>query len=217
MKTKLIFFSLALFFIVSCKKDDTPTPEQPAVNNDTIEKLIEIKTSYGNMYMWLYKGTPLHRNNFLGLSDTNYFDSTTFHRCITNFMIQGGDPNSKDADKTNDGTGGPGYTIPAEINSGKYTHKRGAIGAARTNNPEKASSGSQFYIVLSTSGAAHLNGQYTVFGEIIKGIEVADSIVKQPQDPANNRPYTDIKMDVNVITRTTKQLREEFNFSTFDR
>lgn len=212
---KLIFASLGLLLMISaCKKDEAEQAKPQPVVNDTTEKIIEIKTEYGTMYMWLYKETPLHRNNFLGLADTNYFDNTTFHRCIANFMIQGGDPNSKDNNPSNDGQGGPGYTIPAEIKS-TIKHARGEVAAARlgdAQNPSRASSGSQFYICVSTSGTQSLNNQYTVFGKILKGIEVADSIVKQPQNTSNNRPLTDIKMDVNVVTRTTKQLREEFNF-----
>jgi cyclophilin family peptidyl-prolyl cis-trans isomerase len=209
-----------LMVMAACKKEE---PQEPATTTtttstttpapkDTIEELIEIKTNFGTMYMWLYKETPLHRANFLKLAGENYFDSTTFHRCIKNFMIQGGDPNSKDDDTLNDGSGGPAYTIPAEIDTSLFKHKRGSIGAARDNNPDKASSGSQFYIALSTPGTAHLNNNYTVFGEIIKGMEAADKIVLQPQN-AQNRPYTDVKTDVNVIKRTRKQLREEFNFT----
>lgn len=164
------------------------------------------------MYMWLYKETPLHRANFLKLADSGYFDQTTFHRCVPNFVIQGGDPNSKDTDTTNDGVGGPGYTIPAEINATKLRHIYGAVGAARDNNPAKASNGSQFYIVLPKAGTSSLNGNYTVFGLIIKGMEAADSIVKQPQN-ASNRPYTDIKMDVNVIQKTRQQIRAEYNYN----
>jgi cyclophilin family peptidyl-prolyl cis-trans isomerase len=167
--------------------------------------------------MWLYKGTPQHRANYLTLAQNHYLDSTTFHRCIKGFMIQGGDPNSKDADTTNDGEGGPGYTIPAEIDTSLYKHKRGAVGAARDDNPDKASSGSQFYISVSTSGTRHLDNNYTVFGEIISGMEVADKIVKQPQNNQNNRPYTDIKMAVNKVERTRQQLRDEFNFYTPDK
>ncbi|MES2690350.1 MAG: peptidylprolyl isomerase [Bacteroidota bacterium] len=213
---KILFASLSLFLIISaCKKDEEAKPVTPVVN-DTTEQIIEIKTSFGTMYMWLYRETPLHRNNFLGLADTNYFDGSTFHRCIANFMIQGGDPNSKDSDPSNDGQGGPGYTIPAEIKS-TIKHARGEVAAARlgnAQNPSKASSGSQFYICVSTPGTQSLNNEYTVFGKILNGIEVADSIVKQPQN-ANNRPLTDIKMDVNVVTRTRKQLREEFNFTGY--
>jgi cyclophilin family peptidyl-prolyl cis-trans isomerase len=167
--------------------------------------------------MWLYKETPLHRANFLALADTNFFDNTTFHRCVSNFVIQGGDPNSKDADSTNDGSGGPGFTIPAEINTTnpKLLHTYGAVGAARlgdAQNPTKASSGSQFYIVIPTAGTSFLNGNYTVFGRIIKGMDVAATIVKQPQNANNNRPYSNIKMDVNVLYKTLQEIKDEYNF-----
>lgn len=215
------FLSICLFasLLASCTKEESKT----TVNNNPIdtttkEKIIEIKTSFGSMYMWLYKETPLHRNNFLALADTNFFDNTTFHRCVTNFVIQGGDPNSKDADPTNDGSGGPGYTIPAEIDSSnkKLIHTFGAVAAARlpdAQNPKKASSGSQFYIVLPTAGTSFLNGNYSVFGRIIKGMDIAAIIVKQPQNANNNRPNTDIKMDVNVLTKTLQQLKDEYNFA----
>lgn len=214
------FLPICLFasLLASCTKEESKT----TVNNNPIdtttkEKIIEIKTSFGSMYMWLYKETPLHRNNFLALADTNFFDNTTFHRCVSNFVIQGGDPNSKDADPTNDGSGGPGFTIPAEINTAnsKLLHTYGAVAAARlpdAQNPNKASSGSQFYIVLPTAGTSFLNGNYTVFGRIIKGMDVAATIVKQPQNASNNRPNTDIKMDVNVLTKTLQQLKDEYNF-----
>ena len=156
---------------------------------------------------------PKHRNNFLALADTNYFDGTTFHRIVPNFVIQGGDPNSKDSIASNDGQGGPDYTIPAEIiDTGKFKHTYGAIGAARTDNPEKASSGSQFYIVIPKAGTPSLNGNYTVFGTVIKGMDVAEKIVAQPRD-VNNRPKTNITMDVNVIEKTLDQLKTEFNFT----
>lgn len=222
MKKTFLLVCSCLFLVVACKKEDTTEPTTTTsttststpLPKDTLEQLIEIKTNFGTMYMWLYKETPLHRANFLKLAGENYFDSTTFHRCIQNFMIQGGDPNSKDEDTLNDGSGGPGYTIPAEIDTSLFKHKRGAIGAARlpdSVNPQKASSGSQFYICLSRSGTAGLDNKYTVFGEILSGMPAADLIVKQPQN-AQNRPYTDIKMDINVVQKTRKQLREDLNF-----
>jgi peptidyl-prolyl cis-trans isomerase B (cyclophilin B) len=108
---------------------------------------IELSTSYGAMVIRLSDSTPLHRDNFLKLVKTHYYDSLLFHRVIKSFMIQGGDPNSKRAEKGEPlGTGGPGYRIPAEFRATLF-HKRGVIAAARDNNPEKASSGSQFYIV----------------------------------------------------------------------
>jgi cyclophilin family peptidyl-prolyl cis-trans isomerase len=221
---KLILACLAVvLIIIACKKENN-TPEEVITTSttattattsttgavlDTPEKVIEIKTPFGTMYMWLYKETPLHRANFLALADSGYFDSTTFHRCVTDFVIQGGDPNSKDADSTNDGEGGPSYTIPAEI---KLKHTYGAVGAARDDNPDKASSGSQFYIVLPKKGTSFLNGEYTVFGKILKGMEVAEQIVAQPKN-AKDRPYTNIRMDVNVVEKTKQQLLDEFGFT----
>jgi len=108
-----------------------------------------IETRLGNMVVMLYDDTPLHRDNFRKLVEEQFYDSTTFHRIIAGFMIQGGDPNSRDDDPMNDGQGGPGYTIPAEFNQ-ELLHRRGALAAARQGdnvNPEKRSSGSQFYIV----------------------------------------------------------------------
>lgn len=197
----------ALPLVSACKKKD----EKPTVTTEPTEKVIEIKTSFGTMYMWLYKQTPQHRTNFLKLAGEGFFDSCTFHRIIANFMIQGGDPNSKDGDSTNDGSGGPGYTIPAEfIDSLK--HDFGAVGAARTNNPLKESSGSQFYIVENAAGAHHLDKSYTVFGKIISGMTVATTIMVQPKNKSD-RPYKDIKMDVNVVEKTLAQLKTEFNFT----
>jgi peptidylprolyl isomerase/peptidyl-prolyl cis-trans isomerase B (cyclophilin B) len=207
MKNLLLLPLLLLLSVFSCKKEAKQEEQASAATED----ILEIKTIYGNMYIWLYKETPQHRQNYITLASTNYLDSTTFHRVIPNFMIQGGDPNSKDKDSTNDGTGGPSYTIPAEIDSSKFKHDRGAVGAARTNNPQKASSGSQFYIVQNQAGAHWLDGAYTVFGKVIKGIEVSDSIVKQPRN-SNDRPYKNIYMDVNVVKKTLDQLQTEFNF-----
>ncbi len=204
---------LSLVFILflsmySCKKDNPkPEPAAPAPK----EKIVEISTRFGNMYVWLYKATPLHRDNFLKLAGEGYYNGTTFHRIISGFMIQGGDPNSKDADSTNDGRGGPGYTIPAEIRD-SIKHERGSLAAARTNNPAKASSGSQFYICHSTSGTANLNGNYTVYGMVMKGVNVVDSIVIQPKKPSNNRPYTDIKMQVKILEKTLTEIKNEYGY-----
>lgn len=205
---KFLLSLLAIITISACKKDE-PEPVKP----DPIptEKIIEIKTQYGDMYIWLYKATPLHRDNFLKLASEDYYDSTTFHRIISGFMIQGGDPNSKDTDPNNDGQGGPGYTIPAEIRD-TIKHERGALAAARTNNPTKASSGSQFYICHSTSGTASLNGNYTVYGMVMQGVEVVDSIVIQPKVSSNNRPLSDIKMDVNVLEKTLAEIKTEYGY-----
>ena len=197
----------------SCKKEDEPQIEPPVLDPAKVEEIIELKTSFGDMYIWLYKGTPGHRENFLKLAKQDFYDGTTFHRIISNFMIHGGDPNSKDTDPNNDGTGGPGYTIPAEIKD-DFKHVRGALAAARTNNPAKASSGSQFYICHSTSGTAGLNGNYTVYGMVMKGVEVVDEIVKQPKN-SSDRPNSNIEMDVNVIEKTQKEIEEEYSYTDF--
>lgn len=195
---------LPLIFTTSCKKK-LYYPQQQN------EDIIEIKTEFGTMYMWLYKSTKQHRENFLTLAKNQYYDSTTFHRVVVNFVIQGGDPNSKDADKTNDGTGGPGYTIPAEFND-SITHVYGAVGAARDNNPQKASNGSQFYIVTNLPGAHFLDKNYTVFGIIFNGMDVAVAISTKAKD-SKDRPLNDIKMDVNVVQFTPEYLKDNFGFN----
>ena len=213
---KLLFACLALtIFMASCKKDEDDT--QPINQNptDTVqrEKVIEISTPYGSIYIWLFKDTPKHRDNFIKLVDSNFYNNTTFHRIIPGFMIQGGDPNSKDTDPNNDGSGGPGYTIPAEIMA-KYKNTRGTVAAARLGNsvnPQKASSGCQFYINVVNN--SHLDNEYTVFGQVIKGLQVADSVVVQPRNTSNNRPLTDIKMQVKVLQKTAAEIQAEYNFT----
>lgn len=206
MKRILFPLVFVILILVSCQKEPTEF-----INTIEKEEVIEIKTQFGNMYVWLYDSTPLHKDNFLKLAKENFYDGTTFHRIISGFMIQGGDPNSKDSDTLNDGSGGPGYTIPAEIRS-DIQHERGSLAAARTNNPAKASSGSQFYICHSTSGTASLNGNYTVYGMVMQGIDVVDSIVIQPKKASNNRPYSNITMDVNVLEKTREELKMEYGY-----
>jgi peptidyl-prolyl cis-trans isomerase B (cyclophilin B) len=156
------------------------------------------------MLLYLYDATPQHKNNFFKLTKEGYFDGTTFHRIIPNFVIQGGDPNSKDNDATNDGEGGPNYQIPAEIKDG-IVHKYGAVGAARDNNPQKASNGSQFYIVVNKNGVPHLNGGYTVFGEVVDGMDVAEKIAAQQRD-SRDRPVANIPMTVTIVKMKLKKL-----------
>ena len=158
------------------------------------EPEFEMVTSHGTMKLRLYSKTPLHRDNFVKLANEGYYDGLRFHRIIDGFMIQGGDPFSRDTAMINSwGTGGPNYTIPAEF-VGEYRHKKGAIAAARKGdmaNPKKSSSGSQFYIVQDEFGCSHLDGQYTVYGEVFDGIEVIDRIAATPTDHYN-RPYDDV-------------------------
>lgn len=173
-------------------------------------EIVKIKTNFGNILIWLYTQTPKHRANFLKLAKEGFYDGMTFHRVINNFMIQTGDPLTKDNNPKNDGSGGPGYRIDAEIISG-ITHKYGAVAAARDNNPQKRSSGSQFYIVQNKQGTPHLNGGYTVFGTVISGMDVVEKIAIQKVDQ-RSRPIENIKMEVDIIKLTAAQLKEKYNF-----
>jgi peptidyl-prolyl cis-trans isomerase B (cyclophilin B) len=182
---------------------------------------VVISTEYGNITLALYNETPQHRDNFIKLVNEGWYNGSTFHRIIKNFMIQGG--------SGNDGRPDPGYTIPAEI-VGKYFHQRGALAAARMGdqvNPERKSSGSQFYIVQgraytdqelnnlemqtgkkfseeqrkiykTTGGSPHLDGAYTVFGEVISGMDVVDKIASVKTGPGD-KPLQDIKMTMKVV------------------
>jgi cyclophilin family peptidyl-prolyl cis-trans isomerase len=164
----------------------------------TTQKKFVIHTDYGDMKGVLYNETPKHRDNFVKLVKSGFYDGTLFHRVILGFMIQGGDPDSKTAKPGQAlGMGGPGYTIPAEFNA-KLTHKRGALAAARTQNPEKASSGSQFYIVEPEAGTHFLDNEYTVFGEITSGFDVITKIASVPKDKSD-RPTKDVKMTIKMV------------------
>ena len=190
---------------------------------------VMITTSFGDMLVELYDETPLHRDNFIKLVTNNFYEGTLFHRVIPNFMIQGGDPDSKGAKPGIQlGNGGPGYTVPAEFVD-KLFHKKGVLAAARLGdavNPNKESSGSQFYIVqgqvyseeklwsfglrsgkkytkeqiksyTTVGGTPHLDGGYTVFGEVVKGLEVIEAIANVKRDE-NNRPLKDLKMSIKI-------------------
>lgn len=178
-----------------------------------------ITTTYGNIELFLYDNTPKHRDNFVKLAKQHFYDSTLFHRVIPEFMIQGGDPESKHAPAGQPlGNGDLGYRVPAEINEVNY-HKRGVLAAARDNNPDKSSSGCQFYITVgkkftdadldniskktgrkftvaqkevykTIGGTPHLDGNYTVYGEVTKGMDIVDKIVTQPR-AAGDRPNID--------------------------
>ncbi|MDR3236126.1 MAG: peptidylprolyl isomerase [Prevotellaceae bacterium] len=167
-----------------------PTSATTAVD----EPILAIETSEGIITVKLYKETPLHRDNFVKLAAEGFYDGIIFHRVIRGFMIQTGDPQSKNP-KPNAryGTGGPGYNIPAEILP-QLKHKKGALAAARTGdhvNPKRESSGSQFYIVENPASCAQLDGAYTVFGETISGFDVIDKIAATATD-AGDRPVKDV-------------------------
>lgn len=183
---------------------------------------VRIETEYGAITVMLYDNTPLNTNNMVKMANEHFYDSTLFHRCIPQFMIQGGDPDSKQAKPGQTlGNGGLGTTIPAEINE-VYYHKRGALGVARDQTPDKSGSACQFYIVSGKTftdadldnmskrtnrtytpeqremyktqgGTPHLDGNYTVFGEVVEGMDIVDKIAAEPRD-ANDRPNKDIRM-----------------------
>ena len=160
------------------------------------EPVFDIITSMGVIKIKLYEGTPKHRENFAKLALEKYYDGMLFHRVINGFMIQGGDPLTKDAaNKARFGTGGPDYTVPAEFVP-EYRHKKGAIAAARRGdavNPYKESSGSQFYLVQDERNCAALDGDYTVFGETIEGLDVIDKIASVQTD-GRDCPVQDVKI-----------------------
>lgn len=205
MRYLLFLFLLPMLLLLGC---------------DSGNQYVVIETNMGNIKVMLYPETPGHSENFVKLVKEGYYDGTLFHRVIPSFMIQGGDPDSKNAAAGMPlGGGGPGYTIPHEIGA---PHLRGALAAARTNNPEKASSGSQFYIVTGIrqsdatldqierqkgikynetqrqlyrerGGRPDLDKEYTVFGEVVEGMEVVDAI-SQLSGNSQNRPNQDAVM-----------------------
>ena len=279
MNYKKLFGAFLMVFAAFLVGSSFKFPNDP--HSEEIK--VMISTDFGVIKIKLYNETPLHRDNFVKLVKEHYFDSLMFHRVIQNFMIQGGDPDSKNAAPSVElGNGGPGYTVPAEFNS-KLFHKKGVIAAARDGdleNPTQASSGSQFYLVqgrvyndsmlkiqakritrmklfntvvnrvenkiliknfktfveskqndsikyitdlinkqvdkelpaatmytftadqikayTTVGGTPHLDDSYTVFGEVVEGLEVIDAIAKQKVDK-NNRPFTDIRMKVSII------------------
>jgi cyclophilin family peptidyl-prolyl cis-trans isomerase len=170
-------------------------------NPSQLLKKFVIHTDLGDMKGILYNETYQHRDNFVKLVKSGYYNGTLFHRVIPGFMIQGGDPDSKNAKPGQRlGAGTPGYTIPAEFNP-KLTHKRGALAAARTggsSNPKKASSGSQFYIVEPEKGTHFLDNDYTVFGEITEGLDVITKIATVQKDQAD-RPLKDIVVTIKIV------------------
>ena len=164
---------------------------------EEIKKMSEtkgvIETKFGNVELKFFPDVaPLHVGNFIDLAKKGFYDGTTFHRIIPNFMIQGGDPNSKSADRSKHGMGGPGYTVKAGFNN--KPHKRGTLSMARAQDPNSA--GSQFFICVVD--APFLNKQYTVFGEVVSGMDVLDKIVSQPRDSLDN-PTERIEMKVKIV------------------
>jgi peptidyl-prolyl cis-trans isomerase B (cyclophilin B) len=173
-------------------KDNKFTPEE-------IKKMAEttavIETKFGNMELKFFPDVASnHVKNFIDLAKKGFYDGTTFHRVIPGFMIQGGDPNTKGPDRSRHGMGGPGYALKAEFN--EKPHKRGTLSMARAASPDSA--GSQFFICVAP--ASFLDKQYTNFGEVVSGMEVADKIVSQPRDKKYN-PNDRVEMKVKIVEK----------------
>jgi peptidyl-prolyl cis-trans isomerase B (cyclophilin B) len=206
---------------------------------------VRIKTSYGSCIIRLYNETPKHRDNFIKLVKKGFYNGTLFHRVIQNFMIQGGDPDSRDTSKAKPGAelgnGDVGYTVPAEFRDSLF-HKRGVLAAARDDNPAKASSGCQFYIVEgkrfsagkldtleqtrlkghkipawqrdyyeSVGGVPHLDQGYTVYGEVVTGIDMVDRIAAVKKDK-NDRPTVNVPMTVELLSKKECNRLDEILF-----
>jgi peptidyl-prolyl cis-trans isomerase B (cyclophilin B) len=189
--------------VTSCSDSDSDTIKVYLRYNT-----IKVVTGFGNFRIWLYHKTPLHRQNFLGLTQQGFYDSLIFHRVVEDFVIQGGDPEGT-------GYGGTGYTIPAEIIPG-LNHVYGAVGAARQAdyyNPEKESNGSQYYIVCDPDGEAGLDGNYTIFGIVFQGIESVFAISQVAVD-TNNKPINDVFMEkLTIENYTAGELQNNFGFT----
>lgn len=229
MKTIKIAFLGIFLSMASClwaqKTDNMPVEGQKNV-------YVMIETSYGNMTVKLYNETPLHRDNFIKLVQEGFYDGLLFHRVINNFMIQGGDPNSRNAQPGVPlGAGNLNYRVPAEFRS-DLCHKKGALAAARQGdnvNPQKESSSCQFYLVQgqvwddaklqmmqqrmgkkfteeqveiykTVGGTPFLDGDYTVFGEVVEGLDVIDKIAAVPTG-AMDRPVEDVKMKISIVEK----------------
>lgn len=221
MKKILILFAVAsIAFLPATAQKSKPAAAEA-------ERIVEVSTDFGKMKIKLYNETPQHRDNFIKLAGEGFYDGLLFHRVISGFMIQGGDPGSKNATpEMMLGAGDVGYKVPAEINPA-LIHKKGTLCAARDGNPEKASSGCQFYIVQgkvmsdieldqmeqrmgtkytpaqreiykTVGGTPFLDNNYTVYGEVIEGMDVIDKIAAVKTKPGD-RPVEDVKMTVKVI------------------
>jgi peptidyl-prolyl cis-trans isomerase B (cyclophilin B) len=157
-------------------------------------KTAVIQTKFGNITLKFFpEVAPNHVNSFIDLANDGFFDGTTFHRVVPGFVIQGGDPNTKSDDRSKHGLGGPGYTLKAEFSN--LPHKRGTLSMARAADPDSA--GSQFFICVADT--SFLDGQYTVFGEVVDGMDVVDQIVSQQRDQKDN-PVERIEMRVEIVT-----------------
>lgn len=182
---KNLFFLFLLMILSSCSQK-------------TYE-IGQIQTPKGEILIWLYDETPKHKESFLQLAKDGYWDTYTFNRVIPDFVAQGGCPD------TPEGFNDPEYLLAPEFNE-KLTHIYGAVGAGRDDNPKKLSARCQFYIVQDKNGEHRLDGDYTIFGKVIKGMNVVDEIVNVKRDSLD-KPFTNIALDVNIISISEKKLR----------
>lgn len=194
--------SLLLSFLLVCLASPAAVRGEEAVHRsfsgDEIQAMAKTKavvhTRFGDIVLRFFpERAPNHVNNFLELARKDFYNGTAFHRVIPGFMIQGGDPNSREADRSKHGTGGPGYRLKAEFSDAP--HRRGTVSMARSAHPDSA--GSQFFICVAD--APHLDGQYTVFAEVVEGMDAVDRIAAEPRDRRDN-PTQRVEMTVEVQT-----------------
>lgn len=237
MKKKYFFKIIILLLIIGFNSKNSQAQRKKSKK----DYLVEIKTSLGSIYLVLYEDTPKHRENFLRLAKKKFFKDLLFHRIKAKFMIQGGDPESRNAPKGKilGAGGGELGLIDAEFHPHRF-HKKGALAAARRPNPAKASSACQFYIVhgrkfterelsyleqqkkiqytpaqkklyKEQGGAAMLDQDYTVYGEVIKGMDIVDKIATQDKDRFD-RPYKDIKMNITIKKMRKKKITKKYGY-----
>ena len=212
MKLSLYRFACALLVFLSAASAADAKPGKPGKKSSK-DEVVTLTTGQGVIRLILFDDTPLHKANFLKRAQSGFYNGTTFHRVIPDFMIQGGDANSKDADPSNDGMGQPSDgTIPAELAPG-HKHDYGAVAAARMGGPAGTpSSGTQFYLVENHDGTHFLDGQYTVFGQVIQGLDVIDKIAKLPRD-SRDRPTADAKMTMKVEKLKRKKIAKLYGYT----
>ena len=196
------FSVVLLFLLVNNSQAFLEKSRSRTFSKQEIERMKQttavLETKFGDITLRFFpEVAPKHVNSFIELASSGFYDGTTFHRVVPGFVIQGGDPNTKNEDRSKHGTGGPGYTLEAEFSD--LLHKRGTLSMARSANPDSA--GSQFFICVAD--AAFLDGQYTVFGEVTEGMKVADEIVAQPRDSGDN-PNERVEMKVKIVSPKDK-------------
>ncbi|OHX67967.1 peptidylprolyl isomerase [Flammeovirga pacifica] len=181
------------------------------------DEVIFITTDLGDIVLLLSDKTPEHKKNFIKLAKDGFYDGTTFHRVLKDFIIQGGDPNTRaGGDSTRLGIGNPGYTLNSEFTD-ELKHDYGTVGMARQDdeiNPSKSSSGSQFYIVLNKEGAHHLDGEYTVFGRVIKGMDIVEKISLLEID-SDAIPIKRHEINIKVVKLKRKNIVKTFELDNF--